>query len=123
MVSIVEKRHDVWPARPIPWHAWLVVRYGPLTRHVSPVDSQPERTVLTLMETPMRDEINAPMLQHLQQLRKQSVYVASLCDAMLLGGATDRHGAMPLLPDALHVLHARVCEAIEAMEAHEPVRG
>jgi hypothetical protein len=65
------------------------------------------------------------MIGRLQVLQRSTTYTGDLCAAVILGSATNRHNAMNLLPHALSVLHARVCEAMQAMEGQPavPVKG
>jgi hypothetical protein len=56
------------------------------------------------------------ILTRLQVLQKSTAYTVDLCTAVILGGATNRHNAMALLPNALQKLHAHVCEAIQELE-------
>jgi hypothetical protein len=59
---------------------------------------------------------SGPTLHALQQLRQSSTYTADLCTAVMLGGDTNRHNALNLLPAALHQLQTRVQAAIAALE-------
>ena len=56
------------------------------------------------------------MLRALQDLRRSTVVVVSLADAVILGGSWNHADAMAKLPPALRVLQQRVQAAIEALE-------
>jgi hypothetical protein len=62
-------------------------------------------------------DVSGPTLRALQQLRKQSVLVADLCDSIILGGDTNRHNAMRLIHAALLQLQVRIEAELETLES------